>query len=317
MVAGFPGSAFLHVYPYNKPPLVTRLYTCRMILGGMKRKRKTVGYIRVSTEEQLGGLSLETQRNAIRRTCEAKGWDLDDRWHPRGSMYKDEAEHSDDINRPKLLKMLDAIKKGKVERLVVAFDDRLLRGPKLMELLLKFFKAFEVEVYFGNLGLVDENIESILDFHGAQGKQFLKNLRMRTIEGMKTSKEKNHLTGRPPAGFTISDDKKEWVMTKSAVEIERLHARGDSPAKIRSVGLKYNTGKRRGKPVTLTHIISSLKNIKAYREERLEECIAEGREERERLRQKSLDARTQKEIDIIRALEDMIPLRMRRDRRSL
>ncbi len=288
-------------------------------------KRKTVGYIRVSSEEQAEGLSLETQRNTIRRTCENKGWKYTDRFRPRGSVYKDEAKHSDDINRPALQELLNAVKKGKIERLVVAFDDRLLRGPRLMELLLKFFKAFDVAVYFCNLGLVDENIESILDFHGAQGKQFLKNLRMRTIEGMKTSREKHRKTGRPPAGFTISKNKLEWVVTSLGEEIERLSEEEKyTPAQIKRLELKgsgawkkYGRGKHKGKPITLTHILRTLENIKAYREGRLDESIAEGREERERLRQINLDAKTQKEIDLMRDLEDMIPLHMRRERRSL
>lgn len=280
-------------------------------------KRRTVGYVRVSSEEQEEKLSLQTQRDIIVRTCKSKGWPLNERFYPGGGIYRDVAEHSDDIDRKYLREMLDAVAESKIGRIVVAFDDRLLRGPRLMELLLNYFKTFEVEIYLCNLGLVDENLETVLGFYGAQGKQFLKNLRRRTIEGMKTSKEKGHKSGRPPAGFTISDDKKEWVMTKAAEEIELRHDRGEKPAKIRNAGFTYDTGKRKGKPITLTHVLSSLENIKAYREGRLEERVAEGREERERLRQLTLDAQTQREIDIMRRLEDMIPLHMRRERRSL
>ena len=39
-------------------------------------KTKAVGYIRVSTTEQIGGESLDTQRNQIKQFAEVKGWDL-------------------------------------------------------------------------------------------------------------------------------------------------------------------------------------------------------------------------------------------------
>ena len=54
------------------------------------RDLKAVGYVRVSTEEQAEGYSLEAQERAIRSYCDAKGWTLLRVYRDEGlSAYKD------------------------------------------------------------------------------------------------------------------------------------------------------------------------------------------------------------------------------------
>jgi len=78
---------------------------------------KTIGYIRVSTEEQAdSGLGLEAQRAAIRKFLDREP----DAW------FSDEGIHGDVIDRPGLIAAIAELKRG--DTLVVAKRDRLARS---------------------------------------------------------------------------------------------------------------------------------------------------------------------------------------------
>ena len=187
-----------------------------------------------------------------------------------------------------------------------------------MDALIGFFRVYNVEIYFGDFGLVDERIRSVLDFHGAAGKQFLKNLRDRTKISVNAAQEKGIKVGRAPVGFTVGRNtgwcsKKcsencigahQWVMTPLGEKIEIFAREGYSPVDIKNMGLKYGPGKKSRKELSLTHILRVLRNVEAFRENRLEEFIAEGREEREAFRQQKDREREDRETATVRQIED-------------
>ena len=187
-----------------------------------------------------------------------------------------------------------------------------------MDALIGFFRVYNVEIYFGDFGLVDERIRSVLDFHGAAGKQFLKNLRDRTKLSVNAAQEKGIKVGRSPVGFTVGRNTEwcskkcsencigahQWVMTPLGEKIEMFAQEGYSPVDIKNMGLKYGPGKKSRKELSLTHILRVLRNVEAFRENRLEEFIAEGREEREAFRRQKDREREDKETATIREIED-------------
>ena len=84
--------------------------------------RPTVGYVRVSTDEQAqSGLGLEAQRAAIRAEVERRGWELAD-------IFEDAASGRSMDNRPGLASALGDVESGRAGRLIVAKLDRLSRS---------------------------------------------------------------------------------------------------------------------------------------------------------------------------------------------
>lgn len=84
---------------------------------------RVVGYVRVSTENQLENYSIDEQSQRIRAYCAAKGWAL-------CSIYTDGGYSGGNTNRPALQQMLELVRAGGVDAVVVYKLDRLSRSQK-------------------------------------------------------------------------------------------------------------------------------------------------------------------------------------------
>lgn len=85
---------------------------------------KAVGYIRVSTQEQIDNYSLPAQESAIAAYCQAQGWEL-------GEVYCDAGRSGKSVaGREELSRMLDEATAGRFERCVFLKLDRLARNLK-------------------------------------------------------------------------------------------------------------------------------------------------------------------------------------------
>ena len=84
---------------------------------------RVVGYVRVSTENQLENYSIDEQSQRIRAYCAAKGWAL-------SSIYTDGGYSGGNTNRPALQQMLELVRAGGVDAVVVYKLDRLSRSQK-------------------------------------------------------------------------------------------------------------------------------------------------------------------------------------------
>ena len=91
----------------------------RRTAGGLLR---VLGYVRVSTEEQgRSGAGLAAQRAAIRRACEERGYELAD-------MEEDKGFSAKSLERPGITRVLEQLKAGAADALMVAKLDRLSRS---------------------------------------------------------------------------------------------------------------------------------------------------------------------------------------------
>lgn len=88
-----------------------------------KENMVVVGYVRVSTENQLENYSIEEQTQRLKAYCAAKGWSLRE-------LYVDGGFSGGSTNRPALRQMLAAIRQGGVDAVVVYKLDRLSRSQK-------------------------------------------------------------------------------------------------------------------------------------------------------------------------------------------
>lgn len=80
-----------------------------------------VGYVRVSTEEQAKGGSLDSQGKAIAALCLQRGW-------PLKGICSDEGVSGDNDDRPGLKQALGVIESGEADVLMVDTIDRLSRN---------------------------------------------------------------------------------------------------------------------------------------------------------------------------------------------
>lgn len=85
--------------------------------------RRTVGYCRISTEDQLReGVSLDAQEARIRAYCAAMEW-------PEPEVVRDCAS-AKNLARPGIDGILTALRHGEIERLIIVRLDRLTRSVK-------------------------------------------------------------------------------------------------------------------------------------------------------------------------------------------
>lgn len=89
----------------------------------MQNKMMVVGYARVSTDNQLENYSIEEQTERLKAYCAAKDWIL-------VQTYVDGGYSGGNTDRPALQQMLEEIRKGKIDAVVVYKLDRLSRSQK-------------------------------------------------------------------------------------------------------------------------------------------------------------------------------------------
>ena len=92
-----------------------------------------VAYIRVSSDKQVEkGRSLEDQDASIRRYCEMNNLRLED-------AYEDRGISGNELHRPDLDRLLEHVRSGNVELVVVSHIDRLTRNGLHLKVLLDAF----------------------------------------------------------------------------------------------------------------------------------------------------------------------------------
>ena len=84
-------------------------------------------YPRVSTEDQSRfGHSLDEQEDRLRKLCEFKGYKI-------YKVYREEGVSAKNTNRPKFKEMIQDMKDGKINKIIVYKLDRLTRSIKDLE----------------------------------------------------------------------------------------------------------------------------------------------------------------------------------------
>jgi len=212
----------------------------------MKHKSKTVravGYVRVSTDEQVTeGQSLDNQTARIRAYAESQGWNL-------AEVYTEEGVSGKTIDRPELTRMLAGIEAGQTDIVLVYKVDRLTRKQKdLWHLLEDVFDA-------NNVGF--KSVVEPFDTTTAQGKAFLGMLAVfaqlerdtiaeRTKDTLANKKRNGEWTGRIPFGYRLAENghdlEKDPGQQKIIAKIRRLHRAGRSYRFIaEAVGVSHQT----------------------------------------------------------------------------
>ena len=161
---------------------------------------KTVGYIRVSTDEQANeGVSLDNQRKRIEAFCIAKDWELVD-------VYEDAGKSGKDLNRDGIQKLIKDSGKGIFDAVVVYKVDRITRRQRDLWHLID--DVFEPD----GIGFVSVN--EPFDTTSAIGKACLGMIGVfaqlerdliaeRTKDALKYKRDKGDYLGTVPLGYDI------------------------------------------------------------------------------------------------------------------
>lgn len=190
--------------------------------------KKVMGYIRVSTDEQVReGISLEAQAERIKSFIKAKGWGFE-------GIVEDPGYSGKDLNRPGIKQLIERCKNKEIDIVVVLKVDRLTRKQKdLWYLLEDIFTANEV-------GLI--SVTEPFDTTAAMGKAFLGMLGIfaqlerdliseRTIEALSYKKGKGEWIGRQPVGFKLDGEgrlEEDPEILQKIQKAKRLRRQGKS-----------------------------------------------------------------------------------------
>ena len=170
----------------------------------MHDKKFVVGlYPRVSTEDQFrNGHSLDEQKERMLKLCDYKNYEV-------YKVYEDAGISAKNMNRPAFQEMIQDIKDGKINKIIVYKLDRLTRSIKDLEEICTFLEE-------NNCSL--ESMCEDINTSTANGKFFIRMLTIlaqleiertseRTKFGMIGAVKKGHFVGRPPIGYDKVDKK--------------------------------------------------------------------------------------------------------------
>ena len=126
----------------------------------MARQITAALYARVSTEEQVGGYSLDAQRRAFKALVEGRGWTIHHEYLEEGK-----SAHTDDIRkRPVFKQAIDDALQEKFDVLVVHKIDRFSRKLRIT---LEYFEKL------GKAGVGFVSIQNEMDYASPTGKFML------------------------------------------------------------------------------------------------------------------------------------------------
>lgn len=168
------------------------------------KKHKVAIYIRVSTKKQVEeGYSLEAQKERLLKLCETNGYVV-------YKIYADEGKSGKDTNRPAFQLMMEDMKKGEFDKILVMKLDRISRSVIDLELMIKEMQTYKVEF---------ESASEKIDTSSSFGMMFVRllaifaqfereRIRERIIDTFETMvAEGKAITGTQPLGYKNDNGK--------------------------------------------------------------------------------------------------------------
>lgn len=158
-----------------------------------------VAYVRVSTEEQVHGTSLNMQERACLDFAHANGYKL-----KRENIFRDEGESAKATNRPQLLAMLEFCRqnKGKVDKCIVWKLDRFARNSEDHVMLRLILRKSGVTLVSVTEPIDDSPTGKLMETVLSGFAQFDNEIRThRTTSGMKKRLEQGGWPHDAPIGY--------------------------------------------------------------------------------------------------------------------
>ena len=168
------------------------------------KKYKVAIYIRVSTKKQVEeGYSLDAQKERLIKLCETNGYIV-------YKVYADEGKSGKDTNRPAFQEMMEDMKNGCFDKILVMKLDRISRSVIDLEVMIKAMQTYNVEF---------ESASEKIDTSSSFGMMFVRLLgifaqfeRERISERISDTfenmvSEARAISGSQPFGYKVEDGK--------------------------------------------------------------------------------------------------------------
>jgi site-specific DNA recombinase len=180
-------------------------------------------YVRVSTDEQSkDGYSVGAQSKKLQQYAEFSDWDA--------KLYVDDGYSAKDLKRPQINTLLQDMRDGRINTIVIHKLDRLTRSVKNLHEMLELFERCNCKLI---------SLTESLDTSSASGRFFItmlgaiaqwerETIGERTVVGLKEAARNKKLIGGVPVGYTKVGDKR--VIDEPNAQI------------IRRIFEKYNSG---------------------------------------------------------------------------
>ncbi|WP_210145838.1 recombinase family protein [Staphylococcus sp. GDY8P75P] len=226
-----------------------------------KMKKKLVGgYIRVSTERQVEGYSIEVQITQIEQYCQFNGYELVDIYADRGISGKS-------MNRPELQRMLNDAKNGKLDCVMVYKTNRLARNTSDLLTIVEELHRQNVEFFSLSERMEVKNstgklmLQILASFSEFERNTILENIytgqRQRALEG--------YYQGNLPLGYNnIPDNKKELMINQHEANIVKYifesYAKGHGYRKIANALNHKGYVTKKGNPFSISAVTYILSN---------------------------------------------------------
>ena len=187
----------------------------------MKEPKKIIAglYPRVSTEDQSRfGHSLDEQEEKLKQLCNFKDYEI-------YKVYREEGVSAKNMERPRFKEMIQDMKDGKINKIVVYKLDRLTRSIKDLENICTMLEEYDCSL---------ESVAEDINTDTANGKFFIRMLTIlaqleiertseRTKFGLVGAAKKGHLSGRPPVGYRkVAKDKGIFIDEIQADVVRRI-----------------------------------------------------------------------------------------------
>jgi site-specific DNA recombinase len=197
----------------------------------LKLERTTVGYCRVSTDEQAtSGVSLDAQDARLRAYALATGREL-------AEVVIDAGESAKTLERPGMGRILAGIRSGEIGALVALKLDRLTRSVRDLADLLELFTKKDVA-----LVLVSESIDTstaigrmICNLMASVSQWEREAIGERTAFALGHKRRNRQAYGHTPFGYRREGDRLVEDRTQQAALAEARRM-SDSGAKLREIG---------------------------------------------------------------------------------
>jgi site-specific DNA recombinase len=208
--------------------------------------RRTIGYVRVSSETQVAeGVSLSAQEARIGSYCAAMGWAVSE-------TIRDAGESAKSLKRPGIATVLDSVRRGAVGRIVVAKLDRLTRSVRDLADLIDLCAKHDAALV---------SVGETLDTSTAAGRMVVNMLGVvsewereaigeRTATALAHKRQQRTAYGPTPFGFVRMGDAlvpepKEQDALNEAVRMDRAGASfREIAVRLTELGAKPHRGQR-------------------------------------------------------------------------
>lgn len=224
------------------------------------KKKLVGGYIRVSTERQVEGYSIEGQITQIEQYRQFNGYELVDIYADRGISGKS-------MNRPELQRMLNDAKNGKLDCVMVYKTNRLARNTSDLLTIVEELHRQNVEFFSLSERMEVKNstgklmLQILASFSEFERNTILENI----YNGQHQRALKGYYQGNLPLGYNnIPDNKKELMINQHEANIVKYifesYAKGHGYRKIANALNHKGYVTKKGNPFSINSITYILVN---------------------------------------------------------